>query len=550
MMTKSLRFSLAALACVVFSSTLPCAAQAGATSEDALTLTTEFAPDTFDAEELRAALERELSIPVQHREQTSRARLEVTASSKEVVRVAFVRADGQRVERSVDVSSSGVHAIETLALLAANLMRDEAADLLASLRPPSEPAPAAPPAPAVVAPPPPPLPTGCAANQLRLTRVGVDFVPYLGTSAAQGTAHERRFSFNVLGGVAGGVRGVEFGGIWNFDAHSVCGAQFAGVLNLVGGPVQGAQFGLLNFAGSRVDGAQFGLIAAGGPLTGAQFGLIAIAGGAVTGAQFSLLNLAGSELTGAQYGLVNIAGGGVLGVQGGLVNVHGGDTRGLQLGLASVSPQGVHGAQLGLVNLSGQGVRGLQLGLVNVSADRVSGAAIGLVNVAPDADFALGLVNVLWRGRTHLDVWGTDFGTFHIGIEHGSRVMHNIYSIGLGSRDGRVVFAPTYGVGARVFQSRWLFLDIDALAHGLMAYDSGDNRLLHTLVAQLRVPVSLRILPEVAVFVSPALNVSVSDTDNELLPSPSLYGSSRLTNRDSNVTVRLRTGFTLGARFF
>lgn len=526
-----------------------------------LALVSQLAPGTLDAEALRTALERELEIPVRSAEHADGAHLAVSASATDAVKLTFVRADGTTIERTVDVSTAGEHAPETLGLVAANLMRDEAADLLANLRAvPIAPLPPSP-APAASAPPPPaapvPLPPpprvwahGCEPTKLRRIPIGLDVLPYLGMSARDGTNVERTFSFNLLGGLTGAVRGFELSGFLNLDALSVCGVQISGAANLVDGPVRGAQFGMVNWSSGRVDGAQFGLVSGAlGPLNGVQYGTALFAGGDIHGAQFGLAAVGAGSLTGAQFGLANVAAGDVTGAQFGLAQVGAARVTGAQLGLANVAAGGLTGAQLGLANVSAADARGLQLGLANVTNGRMRGAMIGFLNTAADADAAIGAVNVLWNGRTHLDVWTTDFGLVSLGLEHGSRYVHNIYGFGLSSRDGRLVFAPTYGIGVRVMQtSRW-FLDIDALAHALFVHDKQNDEYDHALISTLRIPITYRILPALAVFVSPAINVSVADAD-DLLADPSLLGSSTLTDNGAKTRVTLWPGFAVGARFF
>lgn len=503
----------------------------------------------MNAESLRAAVQRELGLPVQLIADPQASHLAISATSQAAVNITFVRADGSTIDRTVDVSNTGGHAGETLALVAANLMRDEAADLLDALRA-AQPAP--PSAAAVKAePPPPPMPKGCDANDLRKLTLGFDVLPYVGMSSGDKTDVERKFSLNLFGGVTGAVRGVELGGFLNLVDHSVCGAQFSGIANLVNGPVQGAQFGLVNWSNGRVDGAQFGLVAgAVGTLKGAQYGLLEIASGDVTGAQFGLVNIGGGSLTGAQFGLGNLAATTVFGAQLGVVNVGGDSLTGLQAGLANVAVGSASGAQLGLANISTGETRGLKLGLANITTGRVHGATIGLFNTAEDADAPIGLVNVLWKGRTHLDVWATDFGVVAVGLEHGGRYLHNIYGFGISRREGRAVFSPVFGLGGRVVQtSRWM-VDIDLLGYWMFLHDADQSEIDDAFVGSLRVPIAYRITPEVAVFVSPSINVSYSDKRDNLIPDPSLLGGAELSRGSANELVRLWPGFTAGMRFF
>jgi uncharacterized protein YjbI with pentapeptide repeats len=554
----------------------------------ALALKADVGSAGMNANTLRTALERELSLPVRLEETAPEgAHLSVTASSQTAVNVSFVRADGSSIERTVDVSNAGGHVDETLGLVAANLMRDEASDLLDALRAaqPAPPQPRAAPAPKSVPQPAPepPAPHGCEPNALRKIPIGLDVLPYVGMSTNDKTDVERMFSFNLFGGISGAVRGFELGGFLNLVDQSVCGVQITGGANLVNGPVRGVQFGMVNLARGRVDGAQFGMISgSGGPLRGvqygmvnwahgpiegaqfglvqgglgslkgAQFGLVDFAAGDIQGAQFGLVNVGTGSLTGAQFGLVDFARSDSLGLQAGTVNVVGGSFTGAQLGNANLTVSDFTGAQLGLANVSGGRTTGLQLGLANVSVGRMHGAMIGLLNVAEDSNAAIGLVNVLWKGRAQVDVWGTDFGVASVGLVHGGSNggVHNIYGIGITARHDEAIFAPSFGIGVRAVEKPRFFVDIDAVATWLFFHDTLQDELDDSVIGTLRVPVGYRITEAIAVFVSPAINVSVARRDENSLEDPSVLGGTRLTGDGANMLVRLWPGFNAGVRFF
>jgi hypothetical protein len=158
----------------------------------------------LDPELLRQALERELLVPVATVDSVpnDRAHLRIEADRLEAVHVVFARADGALVERVVDVSSMRPQAVDALGLLAANLVRDEAAELLAAWQASSplqssasdeRPAPAAVEAVAVAAAPVTPVmpavrtprePGGCdRRSHLRSVSFGADLLPRVGRRA-------------------------------------------------------------------------------------------------------------------------------------------------------------------------------------------------------------------------------------------------------------------------------------------------------------------------------------------------------------------------------
>jgi hypothetical protein len=123
--------------------------------------------------------------------------------------------------------------------------------------------------------------------------VGVDIVPFVGTSTAVGTGVARRFSFNLFAGYTAGLAGFELGGLANVESAFACGVQIAGASNVAAGPVEGVQTATV---------ANFGR-----GLRGAQLGLVNVVLGDVRGAQVGLVNVATGEVKGAQVGLVNVA---------------------------------------------------------------------------------------------------------------------------------------------------------------------------------------------------------------------------------------------------
>ena len=513
----------------------------------ALALTVDPATQ-LDGERVRAQLERELGVVVV----TAQVPAEVTAEALriEAPRLQAVRVAFRDSERSVDLSTTGPHAIETLALIAANLMRDEASDLLATLRA-VEPAtpPATPPAPA---PPKPEKPErrGCDPNPFPEQALAFDLVPYVGTSSFHGLDVEKALAFSLIGGSGGALNGVEIAGVFNHQSHAVCGAQIALGVNLVNGPMRGFQLAALNMVDGRVEGGQIAFVNTGsGTIHGFQAAFVNLALRGGDAVQIGFANLVTDYLIGTQIGFGNVATGTVQGGQFGFGNVTLGSVDGVQAGFVNVAHGSLSGAQAGLVNTAGGDSQGVQLGLVNVTSGQSRGMMLGAVNVTENADAAVGLVNVYTKGRTQLDVWMTDSALLMVGLEHGGRLFHNIFGAGATTRDEKGVFAFSYGLGVRAHESRSLSVDVDLLGYGLvMQGETGDNPDFGSIL-QVRVPLGFRLAPDVSLVVGPALNVSVARTQDNALSDPSFYGA-RMTSAGSPVTSSIWPGVTVGARFF
>jgi hypothetical protein len=226
-------------------------------------------------------------------------------------------------------------------------------------------------------------------------------------------------------------------------------------------------------------------------------------------------------------------------------------TTGAQLGMLNISGRGLDGAQLGLVNITVGPTHGAQLGLVNVTTERVRGAMVGLVNVAEDAGAAVGLVNVIWKGRAQLDVWGTDAGIAMVGATQGARVTHNIYGVGVRPMGDNPAFTAALGLGVRVFSSSFLTIDIDALSYSLMRKKPDVSRVDFASIHQLRVPISLAPVKGVWFFIAPSLSVSMAERDSHLFQEKfALFGSKRVSSDNADVTIRIWPGASVGARFF
>lgn len=171
-------------------------------------------------------------------------------------------------------------------------------------------------------------------------------IPTVSTNGPLAGATVNRASFNLLGGYARGVDGVEVGAGVNILADAMNGFQFGGMANLVGGHMRGAQVaGGVNHTMRSVHGLQ-------------------LAG---------LSNTVWDTLSGAQVaGGVNVVKRGMTGTQvAGAVNVTLGDLDGVQVaGGVNLAHGVVHRSQVaGALNYA-KGVEGGQVaGAVNVSLE-------------------------------------------------------------------------------------------------------------------------------------------------------------------------------------
>lgn len=190
--------------------------------------------------------------------------------------------------------------------------------------------------------------------------------------------YDTSLALGLIGSAAGGVRGIQGSGVFNFATGDVNGFQGAGVFNMAGGTVFGFQgAGVFNLA-RGVNGFQ-----------GA--GVFNIAG-QVDGFQGS--------------GVFNIA-------------------------------QRVDGFQIsGTFNLAGSVDGGMLSPMFN-AAKRVDGVMIGLVNVAESLDgVAIGLLNLIGDGVNELGVQYVPAEDMtYVSYRSGTADLYTVYYGGLGSED-------------------------------------------------------------------------------------------------------------------
>ncbi|WP_437594833.1 LA_2272 family surface repeat-containing protein [Sorangium sp. So ce1000] len=532
-------------------------------------LVVDGAPWTLDPDAVSAAVGRELGggVTLAPAAVAGRPTLVLRGEPDGRVTLTYRAPDGRRIERTIDVPEDPDRAAEAIALLAGNLVRDEAAELAAALgkRPPAAP-PAAQPAPApsppaAVGPTPsshaarpakaarsaPALlePPACALPGARTVLFGADVVPLVGSSTYTGTNVVRRYSLSLVAGYTAGTTGVELSAGASIFSSFLCGAQLSTAANLVFGPARGVQLtGGVNAAGS-LRGAQIGAInAVAGPVTGAQVGMLDVAAGPVAGAQVGAANVAVGPSVNLQIGVANVAVSDATDAQIGVANVAVSDATDVQLGLANVAVGGSTGTQISLTNVAASASTDVQIGLLNIATGKVGGVQIGLVNYAGESPFSLGLLNFVRKGRLHLDVWGLESGIAMVGLKHGSDHIHNIYGIGLRLVGDHPLLVSALGLGGRIPISERVYADLDVLGYAL--HETSTLAPAAT-VAQARALLGFRLAPELAIFGGPSFNVSFGGTPEDAELSP--YGSAPL-GRDDAGAQRAWPGVVLGVQAF
>ncbi|MDI1448887.1 hypothetical protein [Polyangium sp. 6x1] len=541
----ALRVSLLAAGPLAIS-TVTGAALAEEPAASAVVLVVEGLPWDVDPEVVRAAIGREIgkSVVLSGAAPAGKASFVLRGEGGRRVTLTY-HADGEGsiVGRTIDLPDDPERAADTLALLAGNLARDEAAELAVLLgkrpedkpaaapneapsevpreapvepepppvvekseppaqEPPAKAAPpknapapqkaasASPPAPAVG---PPETPTRtpsleelapCWRRDATQFFAGANVLFWLGTSTSRGANVVHNVSANLFAGYAAGLDGLEVGLGLNIEREFACGVQLTTVANIVAGPVRGVQ-------------------AAGG------------------------LNLA-TSLRGVQIGGIDIAAGPVFGVQMGALDIAG----------------DVVGAQLGALNIAAGAVSGVQLGVVNVATGPVKGVQLGVVNYADRSSLSFGLLNIVRRGRLHIDLWGQETGIVMAGIEHGGDYIHNIYGIGTRVVGSERRLVLSLGLGGHVNVSKRFSVDVDLLGYSL---HETSNLSTTAFLAQARVVGALEIGARLGVFAGPSYTLVNARSLEDALLAP--YDSSSVDPTDPSPVLGW-PGFTIGLRTF
>ncbi|MDB4991035.1 MAG: hypothetical protein JWN04_6213 [Myxococcaceae bacterium] len=494
-------------------------------------------PDIVSSAALRTALESELGVAVADVSAAPAGipTIAVAWVASGNVEVSLISRSLPRVSRELALTSQRPEErVETVALIASNMVRNEAAALLPDLQPVGS-TPAGAVAPGKAAP--------DKASRVVLVNpcdvrgdaiFGIDFAPGIGNSSTPaGRAAMRRFSLGFAGTLSSRLDGLELSLGANIKTISVCGAQLTYAANIALGPVQGLQLATFNLTTDN--------------LQGVQGGLVNVTSKSVLGVQGGLVNIAGQSVFGAQGGIANFTAGSLRGAQGGVANLVVGNLSGLQAGVVNVTVGKLTGLQGAVANYAGS-THGAQLGVANISAGEVRGTQIGLFNYADKSTASIGLLSVVRRGRTSIDLLAQpDTGTLTAGITHGSKYVHNSYGVGTRiGRDGQRLVASA-GIGVRVVSTSLLRVDLDAIGSHFI---TGHMNKTSTGTAGLRAPVTFMLFRGFGVVAAPSYQVMITNEARE--HDPSAFGHKTLHSGSTRVlgypslTIGLRYEFDHG----
>lgn len=454
-----------------------------------------------DPAEVRAAIAAELALRVVEHDALAPAlgRLIVTLDQA-AMRVVYHPAEGSRIERSLALPPAPADRVQLIAFVAANLVRDQASELLAALvrrpRVASEVAPAR-----VVIEAPRELPPPASPPPSTRLVATIGLVPPLAADRIAGSRVIVGLGVHAFVGVTDASQIASVSGLVDVQRQYATGLQVGGLAATAGRLDHAVQVGgLVALSRGSTRALQVG-------------GLAAIASGDAHGMQVGgLTSVSGGSFEGIQVGgLASLARGHSHGVQIGGVATVARSSRGLQIGGVTSIAERVHGVQIGGVATIGGDVTGVQLGVVNV-ARRMRGLQLGVVNVTENSDdaFPIGLLNIARDGRVEVDGWIESTRMSAIALRHGPRRVHNLVAVAW-SPDHEHVLAG-FGLGMHMNLTRStspITLDLDAVNWWTDLWH-GNLGQLEQLRATIAVP-----LGTVDLIAGAAANVYISDEMDE-----------------------------------
>ncbi len=539
----------------------------------------------IDADALRARVAQELGATLQPVDGSCEAPcLEISVAGGKAS-VSFTPRIGELRARLVELGADRTQWPLVITLLAGNVVRDEAADLLSQLGP--EPQTAGVPAPIDATPPPAPelelvvpraprAPGAPPSARMALAPLvisttltarsdddrermllGVGLVPGLSTDWTHVGRVKHFLSLDLIAGVSGGSSGVTISGIADIERGDVWGFQAAGV-TAIARHVGGAQVAGIAAVAGDLHGVQVaGIAAVADRALGMQIGGIAtvtrrradtqIAGIAAVAHGPASLQIAGvtsvAERSGVQIGGVSATTIGAANVQVGGV-VTNADSANVQVAGVTNVARSANIQVSGVVNVARR-LRGFQIAPINV-ARHVDGVQIGLINVGGSADgFSFGLINIVPGGRADVEAAVDSSSVGTLLFRHGGNRWHNVYGVGghpvneVGPTNDVWMYGLGFGPSWRVAHSR---IDLEAIAWEVSHGSRHSSDL--SILSQLRLSVAHGIGP-FAIVVGGALNTYISnDHASPLLLERRTPGSMM----DEKITVEVWPSAFVGVR--
>lgn len=330
----------------------------------------------------------------------------------------------------------------------------------------------------------------------------VSVLPIIGTNGVLSPSTTVDYSFNIIGGLNGGVRVLEIGGVFNTVWDTVKYVQIAGVFNAVGGPQYGGQFaGVANLNASSFEGAQIAgsINVTQGPFYGIQ--------GAGTG------NCVFGSIDGVQVGgIASYAGQKSDVVQvNGIASYISRDSRGAQIsGISNVAEKNFMGTQIaGISNYARDGFVGSQFSAIVNVAGKMTGSQIAFININDSINgVPFGFVSFSRKGLHQIELSANELTHANIAFKTGTNQFYNTFIGGVRFEDnGSPMWGLGYGIGTSVRAGRKnrVFFDLQSINH----VRNGQWGL--AMNNKFTLSYQMQLAPKIALAVGPSANLFLVD---------------------------------------
>ena len=312
----------------------------------------------------------------------------------------------------------------------------------------------------------------------------------LGTNGIDAPLYVNNLSINVLGGLNGGVNGVEIGGLLNTNVGDVFGFQVAGIANVTKGSSDGIiASGIANVVKDSSRALMFSGVAN------------VVGGGAYGIYSAGITNTINGSFTGIQTaGISNFTNGNSYGFQGaGISNTNAGNFVGLQTaGITNVNTGNLIGAQFSLINMA-RNVTGLQVGLINIANKYDRGVPLGLISFVKDGYHALEL-------SAEESIYANL--KFKLGVER----LYNVFKVGFTQGNGDNLLTYGIGMGSMISLGEKARLSLDLSANHLVRPNTNaELELLNKADFAFR----YKLGKHLDVFAGPSINLYVTENNSE-----------------------------------
>ena len=319
-------------------------------------------------------------------------------------------------------------------------------------------------------------------------KVQVSFVYPVGSNGTESREISNKYSINILGGINGGVKGFELGGVFNLNSGDVTGFQLSGGANYTHENSKGCIIsGGVNYTEKDQVGVEFA------PIN------IVLENSAV---QFGAINYSGS-LTGLQCAPINYTG---------LVN----------------------GVQIGVVNITNK-LSGNQFGLINYSNSYEEGTPFGVINIVRD-----GFFNAM--------ISSDEIFYSNLSYKMGVRKFYTIFDFGYSSDSGRDLYGTGFGFGSQLDLMPKHTLAVEVLGKAI-SYKGDEFKGLN-LLTTFAALYSYELFENFSISAGPTLNNYITDRETRkkyrTLDTPyTLYES----DKDNRNRVKGWIGFKAGISY-